>query len=120
MKNQKRKVKQGDFVIRKGKSDLEDWFLCHPISFGQVVEFKMENWKSRPGLPYVEDGESWEEIKVIPFAYEMAPIAENGWIQWSHKEIIKIPRFVYCLLGILWPLLRLTYLKPLDGRKTDW
>lgn len=115
-----KELKQGDFVLRKRESNLNDWFLCHPISFAQIVGPVIENWKTRPGLPYVKEGESWVELKVIPFAYEMAPLAEQGWIQWSPSEVIKIPRWLYCVLGLLWPLLKLTYREPLDGRVTDW
>jgi len=115
-----KKINQGDFLLRKRKSELSDWFLCHPISFAQVTGFIKEDCISRPNLPHVEPGESWTEIKVIPFAYEMAPISENGLIQWSPMEVIKISPIVYCLLGLLWPLLKWTYRKPLDGRITDW
>lgn len=114
------KFKQGDFVLRKGESDNKDWFLCHPISFGQVIEYRTETIKTRPNVAHLPGPNEWEEILVLPFAIEMAPIGGNGWIQWSEIEMIKVSRFTYCLLGMLWPLLKLTYMKPLDGRITDW
>jgi len=117
---QSMKFKQGDFVLRKRKCDKKDWFLCHPISFGQVIEYRTETIKTRPNVAHLEGPNEWEEILVLPFAKEMAPISGNGWIQWTEVEMVKVSRWFYCLLGLSWPLLRLTCTKPLDGRVTDW
>jgi len=114
------KFKQGDFVLRKRKCDNKDWFLCHPISFGQVIEYRTETTKTRPGVAHLDGPFEWQEILVLPFATEMAPLNGKGWIQWSEPEMVKVSKWSYCLLGLLWPLLRLTYTKPLDGRITDW
>lgn len=114
------KFSQGDFVLRKRKCDNKDWFLCHPISFGQVIEYRTETVKTRPDVANLNGPYEWQEILVLPFAKEMAPLNGKGWIQWSEPEMVKIPRWAYCLLGLMWPLLKLTYRKPLDGRITDW
>lgn len=119
-----RKFKQGDFVIRRGKCDRKDHFKCHPLSFGQVVEYRMETFETRPDVELLGGNKEWEEIVILPFDKDMAPLSDNpidqGWIQWSPVEMIRIPKFIYCLLGLLWPLLKLVSLKPLNGRITDY
>ena len=37
----------------------------------------------------------------------MAP--DGAWVQWVEEECIVIRPWVYCLLGLFWPLLRLVY-----------
>ena len=115
-----KKIEQGDFVIRKRKSENNDWFKCHPFSFGQIIEFVKEDYISRPDAPHIKHRDSWTEILIIPFDKTMAPIAEKGWIQWTPKEVIKISPFAYGLMCCLWPILKLIYCKPLSGRITDW
>ena len=48
----------------------------------------------------------------------MAP--DGAWLQWVEEECILIKPWVYCILGITWPLLRLVYRKPLDGQHAEY
>jgi len=111
--------KPGDFVLRRRKSVEGDWFKCHPFSFGQVIEYRTETRKSRPDVAHIYD-EKWEEVVVMPYDTFMAPIKDRPWVQWGEKDMIKISKFTYSMLGILWPILKLGSVKPLDGRITDY
>lgn len=114
-----RKIKRGDFVMRRRQCAMNDHFNCHPYSFGQVVEMRLETSETRPNAPHVKAGGSWFEICILPFDKEMAPIKGGGWIQWCPTECILIPGWFYGLLVITWPLVKQFYRKPLDGRITD-
>ena len=114
------RLKTGDFVFRKNKSEGGDYFKCHPFSFGQIVNIVEENKFTRPDSPFAEQDEPWHELLVLPFDKRMAPAAEDGWIQWGPSEVIKVPRLIFCLLGLMWPLLRWLYPWKLDGRTTDY
>lgn len=114
-----RKVKRGDFVMRRRQCALDDHFKCHPFSFGQVVDMQLETGDTRPDAPHVEVGGSWFEVVVLPFDRHMAPTKECGWIQWCPTECIIISGWLYGLLALTWPLVKRLYRKPLDGRITD-
>ena len=48
----------------------------------------------------------------------MAREVDNGWLQWSPAECVRINRFSYLLLCCIWPLLRMTYVRRLVGGTT--
>jgi len=112
--------KTGDFVLRKRKSYGGDFFKCHPLSFGQIVDFVKEDGITRPEAPHSQYAKSWTEVLVQPYDKEMAPLKEDGWIQWCPSEIIKIPKFAYCFLGLFWWFIKNLYRKPLNGQITDY
>ena len=66
------------------------------------------------------EGDAWKEVLILPFSRDMSQVRDDGWLQWDESELIVIPGWVYCLLGIAWPLLRLVYRRPLLGQKTDY
>jgi len=110
-------IKEGDFVIRTANTVWKpEGFLWHPLSFGQVIEFIKCDHETRPTAT---DGPAeWTEIAIRPFDNRMAP--DGAWIQWVEEECIVIRPWVYCLLGLFWPLLRLVYTKPLQGQRTEY
>ena len=61
----------------------------------------------------------WSEYIILPFDSSMAMESDDGWLQWHEEECIVIPKFVYCLLGLLWPIIRRIYNKPLKGQITQ-
>ena len=42
------------------------------------------------------------------------------YLQWGLAECVQISRWRYLLMGLLWPLLRHLYRRPLSGQSTDW
>jgi len=76
------------------------------MSFGQVVEFAERNGDT--------------EVVILPFDKKMSRLIDDGWLQWSPEECIKISRLMYCCLGLVWPLLWLVYRKSLNGQSTDY
>ena len=67
-----------------------------------------------------EEDKEWLEFVIQPFDERMAPLNEDGWMQWAEEEMIIIPGWVYRLLGWAWPGLRLVYTKPLKGQHTEY
>ena len=67
-----------------------------------------------------EVDKEWLEFVIQPFDERMAPLNEDGWMQWAEEEMIIIPGWVYRLLGWAWPGLRLVYTKPLKGQHTEY
>ncbi len=94
---------RGDCVLRKPFTRHREVFLCHPFSFGQVIEEQIRNGR---------------EVVILPFDAKMAPVKENGWIQWAPDEMWKVPGCLYAVLCLAWPLLRRIYPKPLAGQRT--
>lgn len=115
-------LKQGDFVLRfRRRGHTGDCFKCHALSFGQFIEYQTESTETRPDtLPLCDVGDKWTECVITPFNPLMAPQDGDGYIQWVPQEFIRIPAWLYCILGFLWPLLRLFDTRPCDGRSTDW
>jgi hypothetical protein len=76
--------------------------------------------QNRPAAVDDEDPDAaWTEIVIMPF--DRAGMAPDGaWLQWMEEECIVIPSWLYCLLGLVWPLLRLFYRKSLEGQHTDY
>ncbi len=50
----------------------------------------------------------------------MAREVDEGWLQWASEECIIIPRWKYCMLGLLWPIIKLYYTKALLGQHTNY
>ena len=110
-------VKEGDFVIRTANTVWpSEGFLWHPLSFGQVIEFIKCDHETRPTA--TDRPAEWTEIAIRPFDNRMAP--DGAWVQWVEEECIVIRPWVYCLLGLFWPLLRFVYTKPLQGQHTEY
>ena len=78
----------------------------------------METRESRPNLPQDFQGE-WHEVVIEPFCKSMTDRGAE-WLQWGPEECRQIPAWLYCLLGLMWPLLRLIYRKALLGQSTDY
>jgi len=116
------KLKPGIFVRRRANTKwVLDPFQCHPASFGQIVELTTEDANSRsdnPKLAAYGDA-TWPEVVVAPFDIRMSP-QKKFWIQWSPDECIIIGRIQFLFMGLIWPLLRLLYSKPLEGQPTDY
>ena len=86
------------------------------MSFGQVIEFIKCDHETRPTA--TDRPAEWTEIAIRPFDNRMAP--DGAWIQWVEEECIVIRPWVYCLLGLFWPLLRFVYTKSLQGQHTEY
>ena len=110
-------IKEGDFVIRTADTPWKaEGFLWHPLSFGQVTEFIKCDHKTRPTA--TDRPAKWMEIVIRPFDNRMAP--DGAWLQWVEEECMVIKPWLYCLLGLSWPLLRRVYTKPLRGQHTEY
>ena len=110
-------IKEGNFVIRRpGSLWPSEGFLSHPLSFGQVIEFVKCNQTTRPTA--TDRPAEWTVIAIRPFDNRMAP--DGAWVQWLEEECIVIKPWMYSLLGLFWPLLRLVYTKPLKGQHTEY
>lgn len=112
-------LRTGDVVMRRRKGENGDFFRCHPGSFGRVLGFVTEDWKTRPDCVGVRRGDEWTEVQVIPHSSHMLPAREKM-IQWVPAECIRLPGAAVAVLRVLWPLTRLLHRRPLDGRSTDW
>ena len=77
---------------------------------------------SRPEVPPSFGDGPWKELLILPFDSCMTLEIDNhaGWLQWGPEESIVISRWMYCFLGLIWPLLRLIYRKRLIGQNTDY
>lgn len=115
-----RDLRPGTLVRRKLANRYPaDPFLCHPFSFGSVVEYVTETQESRAdhlNPSPLGHGAEWREIVVLPWDRRMSP--EGDWLQWAPDEVVPISRFCYVARCLLWPLLRLLYPKPLVGQDT--
>ena len=74
--------------------------------------------RERPDVPQ-EWPEKWVEVEILPFDRRMAREDSDGWLQWAPRECIVIRPWEYCVLGLLWPVLRFVYRKRLLGQSTD-
>ena len=86
-----------------------------------MIEFAACDETTRPRAIDAADlktGGNWTEVVIRPFDNAMAP--DGAWLQWCPEECIRISPFTYCVLGMLWPALRLVYRRPLKGQKTDY
>jgi hypothetical protein len=81
-----------------------------------VIEFIKCDQETRPTA--TDRPAEWTEIAIRPFDNRMAP--DGAWVQWVEEECIVIRPWVYCILGLFWPLLRLVYAKPLQGQHTEY
>jgi len=84
-----------------------------------VVEIVEEDRESRPDVPAWWGKGPWKEIVILPFDKTMSRLNDGGWLQWGPEECIKIPGWTYCVLGLLWPVIRWFYTRPLKGQNTD-
>ena len=57
---------------------------------------------------------------IVPFDPAMARRIDSGWLQWGPEECIVIPFWMYALLGLAWPVLKLFYRRSLVGQHTDY
>lgn len=64
-------------------------------------------------------GGHWIEIRIQPFDPRMAPKGEQ-FLHWGAEDLLVIPPWLYCTLGLVWPALRLFYTKPLAGQHTEY
>lgn len=106
-------------MTRRRRGDPGEPFQCHRGSFGIIESFVTETGKDRPKVKYVKPEETWTEVRVRPFSNKMVPKGETM-IQWVPCECIKIGRFGFLVLALLWPLTRLLHRAPLLGQSTDW
>ncbi len=87
-----------------------------------MIGFIRCNAETRPeptDLIAAAEGGYWTEIDIQPFDRRMAP--DGQWrLQWGAEDLIVIPPWLYCLLGLLWPLLRLVYRRALVGQHTEY
>ena len=81
-----------------------------------MIEFVKCDESTRPNAP--DRPAQRNEVVIRPFDNKMAP--DGAWLQWVEEECILIKPWVYCILGIIWPLLRLVYRKPLNGQHTEY
>ena len=81
-----------------------------------MIEFIKCDHETRPTA--TDRPAEWTEIVIRPFDNRMAP--DGAWVQWVEEECIVIRPWVYCLLGLFWPLLRFVYTKPLHGQHTEY
>ena len=81
-----------------------------------MIEFIKCDHETRPTA--TDRPAEWTEIAIRPFDNRMAP--DGAWVQWVEEECIVIRPWVYCLLGLFWPLLRFVYTKPLQGQHTEY
>ena len=114
-----RRLREGDFVMRRRKGDPGESFQCHRGSFGVVEEFVEEVGEQRPNVKHVKPCETWTEVRVRPFSNRMVPRGETV-IQWVPCECVKIYHAGFLVLAVLWPLVRLLHRAPLLGQSTDW
>jgi len=87
------------------------------LSFGQVIELVVCDPANRKAANCPDW--AWMEVTIMPFSAKMPPKLEQ-YVQWTPEECIVIPAWAYAILGLLWPILRLAYLKPLTGQKTNY
>ena len=81
-----------------------------------MIEFVKCDESTRPSA--TDQPAEWSEVVIRPFDNKMAP--DGAWLQWVEEECIPIKPWVYCILGIVWPLLKLFYRKPLNGQHTEY
>lgn len=65
-------------------------------------------------------GNKWIEVEIVPYDPRMAREVDDGWLQWTPDECIRISLLTYCCLAMFWPILRIMYSKRLLGQITDW
>ena len=109
----------GDKVMRLPSTQWKtEGYTCHPISFGQVVEFVECDQATRPqAMDTIEEKGRWTELCIIPYSRRMA--LDGTWIQWMPDECVRVPGWAYGLLASLWPVIRWIYPRPLRGQRTE-
>jgi len=78
-----------------------------------------EDEQSRPSAPKIW-GKEWKEVLILPFDSRMSQESDEGWLQWGPEECQVIPKWMFCVLGLIWPVLWLVYRRSLQGQSTDW
>ena len=65
------------------------------------------------------NGRTWDELLIIPFSSDMAMQSDKGWLQWVESECNEISERDFCIMGFLWPVVKMLYRKTLSGQTTN-